>query len=156
MAMTTTTTTQTVRIQIAKDKKGEWTIAPKDFEGNENRFKNEYKTKFDDRWAERNGKKRDHDPIIFHEGDVLRFECEVDFKIGARKNPDVCETLAAPANPFVGWKEEEVRSGQAGSSIEGTVSTGQGVKLQAFYKFYGWVIVDDQEIPVDPDGYCGS
>jgi hypothetical protein len=146
-------TTQAVRIQIAKDKHGEWTIEPKDVEGNGNRFEKQFKERFDERWAERNGKKRDHKPIIFLEGDVLRFECAVEFEIGAKKNPDVAEVLAAPDNPF-GWSK--VQSGKAGSSIDGTVLKGKGVKLQAFYKFYGWVIVDGQRIPVDPDGYCGG
>src|SRR5262245_53229701 len=111
MAMTTTTT-QTVRIQIAKDdKKKEWTIAPKDVMGTDSRF-DACKKDFDNRWNKRkregtpSAAYRDHKPIIFREGDVLQFECEFDFEIGAKKNPDVDEVPGTPDNPF-GWTKEQ-------------------------------------------------
>ena len=60
---------------------------------------------------------------------------------------------SAPDNPF-GWNGPQPVP--AGGSVSGVVTKSTGVKDQAFYKFYGSVLVNGVWEPTDPDGYCGS
>jgi hypothetical protein len=161
-------------VLIHRDKEGNWTIGPKDEESNkrfldhDSKEKDEYNT-FDGRWRSRHGKPRKHDdvPIFFLEGDAFHFQCEGDlpFGIGATKNPDVQALPGAPDDPLESW--EGGRQGLDGTRISAgdhlltaTVKTSEpgvpGVKAQRFYKFHGWVFVNGEFKPVDPDGYCGG
>ena len=161
-------------VLIHRDKEGNWTIGPKYEESNkrfldhDSKEKDEYNT-FDGRWRSRHGKPRKHDdvPIFFLEGDVFQFQCEGDlpFGIGATKNPDVQALPGAPDDPFESWQGGEpgldgTRVSRDGRHLTARVKRGNGeapgVKAQRFYKFHGWVLVDSEFKPVDPDGYCGG
>jgi hypothetical protein len=164
-------------VLIHRDKAGNWTIEPEDKQSNSQRFSNHEDSAdgasntFYGRWSSRYGMKRrePHDPIFFLEGDVFQFECKegLPFGIGATKNPDVEALPGAPDDPFESesWKGGErgrdgTRISRDGRPLTATVrrSDGEtpGVKAQRFYKFHGWVRVDGEFKPVDPDGYCGG
>jgi hypothetical protein len=162
-------------VRIHRDE-GNWTIGPADEESNEKRFLDHDREKdgrntFDEQWRSRNGKTapqpRPHYPIFFLEGDVFQFQCEDEFAfgIGATKNPDVQALPGAPDDPLESWQGGEqgldgTRISRDGQPLTATVKTSEGkvpgVKAQRFYKFHGWVLVDGEFKPVDPDGYCGG
>lgn len=150
-------TATVVTIQVAPDEKTkEWTIAPANRTENDQRLKN-VNDKFTKLWDQRCGKTRDHKPIVFYEGEVLRFECDHEFAIGAKKNPDADEVPGTPDSPF-GWTDARVATKEENGKriLDGQVPKDKRIKEQAFYKFFGWVIVNGQKIDVDPDGYCGG
>jgi hypothetical protein len=163
MAISTqaTTATTTIEIEIKQDEHGHgWTIDASDSRANEQRF-GEVQGAFNDKRKNRHPKKpSDHTPIVFNEGDTLRFSGPQGLAsgIGAKKNPDVDDFPGAPDNPF-GWDGMQIVP--ANGSVSGVVtrSSGEtpGVKDQAFYKFHGWVrLADGTFVAVDPDGYCGG
>jgi hypothetical protein len=161
MAISTTTTTPatpatTIKVQIRKDHHGQWTIDAEDHDENKKRFQ-KVEADFKRKRQERHQKKDpDHTPIVFNEGDTLTFTCtddSLEFAIGAKKDDVVDPIRDTPADPF-GWNG--MKTVQAGGSVSGDVMRSSGVKEQAFYKFHGWVKENGSELPVDPDGYCGS
>jgi hypothetical protein len=167
---------QPIVVLIHRDEAGNWTIGPEDEQSNSGRFRahnsaNDEPNTFDGQWRSRNGKNapqpRTHDPIFFLEGDVFQFQCkdEFAFGIGATKNPDVQALPGAPDDPFESWQGGEqgldgTRISRDGQPLTATVKTSDGeapgVKAQRFYKFHGWVRVNGEFKPVDPDGYCGG
>ena len=153
----TTTTTQATEIKVQIIKKGHhgWTIEPVDTDENVKRFLDVMDDFSKRRNARHPKKKPDHLPIIFNEGDTLTFTCtpELKFAIGAKKDDVVDAIPDTPDSPF-GWKELQIV--EAKGSVSGVVMTSSGVKEQAFYKFYGWVMEDGRKVDVDPCGYCGS
>ena len=86
-----------------------WSIEPKDDDDNDKRV-NEHKETILREWKNRHPKKLHrsgrHSPIVFLEGDTLKFTCPdgFPFAIGAKKNPDVDEFPGTPDDPF-GWNE---------------------------------------------------
>lgn len=162
MAFSTATNTIEVVIKKVKNHHGEvWSVEPKHDDANEERVK-KHKEKMKDKWKDRHGKLSfdpdDHHPIVFVEGETLVFTCPgvSKFAIGAKKNPDVDEFPGAPDNPF-GWSGLKI--GTSDNPVSGVViptADVPGPKHQAFYKFHGWVLVNGEFLPVDPDGYCGS
>jgi hypothetical protein len=152
---TRATTPTTIMVQIIKKEHHGWTIEAADVDENAKRFL-DVMDDFSKRRKERHAKKKpDHLPIVFYEGDTLTFTCtlRLEFNIGAKKDGVVDEFPDAPDNPF-GWKD--TKTVPAGESVSGVVMRSSGVKEQAFYKFYGWVMENGSRVPVDPCGYCGS
>jgi hypothetical protein len=158
---TTTRTTTTIEVEIRHDPHHGWTIEAKDSAANMDRFL-AVEADFKQKRERRNPKKplpKDHFPVVFNEGETLKFTCAVPlgFGIGSKKDPDVDEFPGAPDNPF-GWSG--IQTGTPNGSVSAVVKTianGPGVKDQAFYKFHGWVRLEDGSfVPVDPCGYCGS
>jgi len=137
----------------------EWTIKPYDDDENNRRFDAVgLKNRIQDEWVRRGGQEplpgTDHAPILFDEGDTIRFMNNTDYPIGigVRKNAAVSETQDAPYDPLVG--EPSVQPLVPGGTYEASVKGGS--RRQGFYKFHGWVFVDGTFIPIDPDGYCGG
>jgi hypothetical protein len=161
-------------VLIHQDKEGNWTIGPRDEESNRERFSahndaNDAADTFDGQWDSRHGKERlePHDPIFFLEEDVFQFQCKegLPFGIGGTKNPDVDALPGAPDDPFESWEGGEpgldgTRISRDGRPLTAMVKRSDGkapgVKAQRFYKFHGWVRVNGEFKPVDPDGYCGG
>ena len=138
-----------------------WSVEPKDDDANYKRV-NEHRKKLLREWKNRHGKLidlDDHSPIVFFEGDTLKFTCPDGFRfaIGAKKNPDVDEFPGTPDDPF-DWKGFRIvaERGLESALVIPTKADRPGPKYQAFYKFHGWVLEDGEFKPVDPDGYCGS
>jgi hypothetical protein len=155
----TTTTTQAttpIKVRIIKKEHHGWTIEAEDTDENARRFLDVMDDFSKRRKARHPKKKPDHLPVIFFEGETLTFTCtddSLEFAIGAKKDDVVDAIPGTPDNPF-GWKELQIV--EAGGSVSGVVMTSSGVKEQAFYKFYGWVMENGRKVDVDPCGYCGS
>ena len=152
MTTTTQATPTTIKVQIVKNHHG-WNIEAEDSEENTRRFLDVMDDFSKRRKARHQKKKSDHLPIIFNEGDTLTFTCEFEFAINAKKDDVVDEIPDTPNNPF-GWSGEQTAA--AGGSVSAVVTRSSGVKEQAFYKFFGWVMENGRKVDVDPCGYCGS
>jgi hypothetical protein len=156
---TTTTTRETppstIMVHIIKKKHHGWTIEAADIDDNARRFL-DVMDDFSRRRKERDQRKKpDHLPIIFNEGDTVTFTCTSAFQINAKKDEVVKPIDDAPNDPF-GWNGPKTVEAETGGEVSGVVTRGSGVKEQAFYKFFGWVMENGLKVPVDPCGYCGS
>ena len=150
---TRATTPSTIRVHIIMKPHHGWTIEAADIDDNARRFLDVMDDFSKRRKDRRQKKKSDHLPIIFNEGDTLTFTCTFDFEIGAKKDEVVDAIADAPDNPF-GWSGP--KTGKAGDEVSGVVARGSGVKVQAFYKFFGAVMENGSRFEIDPCGYCGS
>jgi hypothetical protein len=153
ISTTTTTTPTTINVQIRKDHHGQWTIEAEDSVKNKKRFANVKDVFKEKRIARHQKKEPDHDPIVFNEGDTLTFTSTLEFEINAKKDDVVDEVPDTPNDPLE-WNGPQTAA--AGGSVSGVVKRSSGVKEQAFYKFFGWVMENGSRVDVDPDGYCGS